>query len=159
MLCYSSLYSIPSYTPAHKHETHQRCEYSSCYTLFHCFCLFYLFLLFIFSFRLKKTRQRKVTKVLKGNDIGRMPLFPAPTRGEGSLPHPRAGRNTSLGSSTSAALTEQSLGVQGHVRAATPAICTGNVPLWTGTTLRLSLLLSTGVWSKGATLPVLHWSA
>lgn len=45
-------------------------------------------------------------------------------------PAPPAGwQNTPLCPSTSAALAEQRLRLQGHAEAATPAICTRNVPL------------------------------
>lgn len=71
------------------HETYQRSEYSSCYTLFH---------YFYFSFRLKKKRQReKLQKVLKGNNTGRTSTFPfvgPPGKAVCSI---HAGRNRALG--------------------------------------------------------------
>ena len=108
------------------HETHQRCEYSSCHALFHC-CFFLFFLL------IEKEKTEKSYKSTKRQQYWQDIPVPHSHPGEGSLPHPQAGRNTSLGPSTSAALADQSLGVRGHAGAAAPAICTGNVPLQTGT--------------------------
>lgn len=76
-------------------------------------------------------RQRKFTKVLKGNNIGRTSLSPAPMWGKAAC-HTRGLAETH----TSATFTERRLGARG---AATPAICTGNMPLQTGTRLQLSL--------------------
>lgn len=105
-------------------ETHQRCEYSSCYTSFHCGVL--IFLLF---FLLIEKKTQKSYKSSKRQQYRQDIRVPCSRLGQGSLPHLRAGRNTPLGPNTSAALAEQSLRLQGHAGAVTPATCTKNVPL------------------------------
>lgn len=130
-LCHSSLYP-PSSTPAHKHpEDGRRTRPTrgvniAAVTLYFTvgFSFFFLFFLLI-----EKEKTEKSYKSSKRQRYWQDIPVPCSHPGQGSLPHRLAGRNTPLGPSILAALAEQSLRLQGHAGAATPAFCTRNVPL------------------------------